>query len=185
MPSSDETNKYALTGWGTSLYDDLTMPSGQVAQVRKPGVQRLIAAGLLENADTLATIVDQKHIKRVKGKLQVDPASLLKDSANMMSVLEMVDKIVAHMVIQPSVRRPVHVDVDGPRNEKDELPTRPLRDEEREPGVVYTDQIEMIDRMFIFSYAVGGSTDVERFRGGLEKAMGSMEAGESVPLPAK
>lgn len=188
MPSSD--SRYAPTAWGTSVFEDLTMPSGQLAQVRRPGIQQLISAGVLDSADTLSTLVDQKHIKRVKGKpAGIDASSLLKDPKNMLSVLELVDKVVAHMVVKPEVQRPVTPNLESPKDgaPKDEASnphTRALRDEERDPEVVYTDQIDMVDRMFIFSYAVGGSTDVERFRSGLDQAMGSMADSEGVPLPA-
>lgn len=168
MPSSTTPNPYAATTWSTSPYDDVTMPSGQLAQVRKPGIQRLIGDGLLDSADTLSALVDQKHIKRVKGKPEVDGASLIKDPKNMLAVLDLVDKIVEHMIVQPTVKRPVMID------SVDETKNRPLLDNEREEDVVYTDAIDMGDRMFIFQYALGGSSDVERFRSGLNEAMGSM-----------
>ncbi len=179
MPSSD--NKYAPTAWNAEQFVDLEMPSGQLAQVRRPGVQQLIALGILENADGLSAIVDQKHIKRVKGTAQIDGKSLLKDPKNMLTIMQMVDKVTARMVVQPIVREPF---VDEPTGELGETKKRPIRDDERQDGVVYTDNIEFMDRMFIFQFAVGGSTDLAQFRERFASALGSLEAQQGVPHTA-
>lgn len=175
-------NKYEVTTWGgNALFQDLTTPSGQTCQVRLPGVQRLMAAGILEDADTLSTMVDKKHIKRVAGKQQVDGDSLLKDPKNLVSVLRTVDKVVAHMVVQPTVKRPIIL-VPDPNVPGDVMIERPLPEEDRDPKVVYTDDIDMTDRMYIFQFAVGGTTDVEQFRSKLATAVGSMETLQDVSL---
>lgn len=172
-------NKYEVTTWGgNALFQDLTTPSGQTCQVRLPGVQRLMAAGILEDADTLSTMVDKKHIRRVNGKDQVNGDSLLKDPKNLVSVLRTVDKVVAHMVVQPTVKRPVIIGMDDEGKETE----KPLPEEDRDPKIVYTDDIDMTDRMYIFQFAVGGTTDVEQFRSKLAKAVGSMETLQDVSL---
>lgn len=172
MPSSD--NKYILTGWGRQVFEDLECPSGQLCQVRKPGVEKLISAGILDSADTLSTLVNQKHIQRVKGKApEVDGAALLKDPRNMMNILNLVNKAVVHMVIQPTVLPITVLEKDSNGNEVE----RPLRDNEREEeinGRVYVDSIDMIDRMFIFQYATGGSLNVEQFRSKFDEVVGGM-----------
>jgi hypothetical protein len=169
-PEETPQDRYAPTTWGTATnFNDLTMPSGQTAQVRQPGVQNLVSAGVLDDVDTLSTLVNEKHVKRVKGKPVVDHKSMMGDPKNMLRVLETVDKVVEYMVIQPNVKRPVEQYVDSEGQTKE----RPLAG--REPGIVYTDQIDLNDRMFIFQYSTGGATDVEQFRGQLAEIMGSME----------
>jgi hypothetical protein len=170
-PAAEEqpSNPYAPTAWGTaSNFVDLTMPSGQTAQVRQAGVQNLVSAGVLDDVDTLSTLVNEKHVKRVKGKPVVDAKSMMADPKNMLRVLATVDKVVEYMVIQPPVKRPVEQYMDSEGQVKE----RPIVG--REPGVVYTDQIDLNDRMFIFQYSTGGATDVEQFRGQLAEIMGSM-----------
>jgi hypothetical protein len=166
--------KYAITTWGQELTQDLTTPSGQMCQVRMPGVQSMIAAGVLESADTLGSLIDEKHIKRVQGKgpnagkpVSVDTQGLMKNPEQLAKVFEVVDKVVEHMVLQPAVQRPIKV-VDG----KDVL----LTFDEREDHVVYTDRIDLMDKMFIFQYAVGGSSDVESFRKQFAEGMGGVAA---------
>lgn len=158
---NDVQNKYAPSVWGIEKFNDLECPSGQLAQVRQPGVQAMISSGVLQSADTLTSLVDQKHIKRVQGKAkpadpQIDGSSLIKDPENMKRVFDVVDRVTEYMVVQPVVRRPFERDDQG--NEVF------IGGSHREEGVIYTDQIDLMDRMFIFQYAVGGSTDVEEFR---------------------
>jgi hypothetical protein len=171
------TNPYVPTAWGMTQLEDLTVPSGQLCQVRKAGVQNLIAAGVIENADTLLSVVDRRHLKRVQGKAReeaqangqlmpdgsvIDTEAVLKDPSNLLKVFDLVDKIVIHTVVQPEV-----------------LPTPDIKDrltaeEIVAKGQVYSDMIDMMDKMFIFQYAVGGSTDLERFRKQFQSGMASV-----------
>jgi hypothetical protein len=177
MPSSD--NKYSATSWGRAPYQDLQMPSGQLAQVRMPGVQQLIAIGVLDSTDSLSALIDKKHIRRVKGKPTLDGASLMSDPKNILSLMQVVDRVTAHMVVQPTVQEPFVKEHD----DNGVLANRPIRDDERNPEVVYTDAIETIDKMFIFQYAVGGSADLAQFRERFQASLGSLEIGEGVSLP--
>jgi hypothetical protein len=103
MPSSD-ASKYAPTAWGLAQFLELEFPSGQLALVKRPGVPQLVAAGILDSADALGALVNQKHIKRTKnGPPQIDGASMLKDTTNLMTVMQLVDKITAFMVVEPKV----------------------------------------------------------------------------------
>lgn len=163
--SDPTTNKYAPTVWGTTTTRDLECPSGQLCQVRMPGVQTLIAAGILESADTLTTLVDEKHIKRVSPKkapntngIEVDGASLLKDPDSIRKVFTLVDQITVHMVLQPQI-----YPVPGPG-------------EDRVGDRVYVDMVDMLDRMFIFQYAIGGDQNLEQFRDQFAEGLGGVAA---------
>lgn len=162
-------NRYAPTTWGAPKLQDLEVPSGQLCQVKPPGVEQLIHAGVLENVDTLTSLIDKKHIKRVQGKTPaakksdddvtlpdgsiMSKASLLQDKDNLVKVFGLVDKVAVAMVVQPQVL-PV----------PDDPTLRVPLDELAKNGQVYTDQIDMMDKMYIFQYAVGGGTDLEQFR---------------------
>ena len=166
-------NKYAATSWGAaSAFVDLTVPSGQVCQVRQPGVENLIAAGVLENADTLMGLVNKKiekaQGKRPQAKKTADPSSLLEqDPAQLAKVFGLIDRVVEYMVVQPPVIRPVVKTDDG---------DRPMMPEERSPEKIYTDSIDLGDRMFIFQYSVGGGSDLESFRQRFSEGMGKLAA---------
>lgn len=171
-------NIYAPTAWGAkTAFLDLTVPSGQVCQVRQPGVENLLAAGVLENADTLMSIVNQK-VDKAKGKAPkkptVDTAKIMDDPKKVVSVFALIDRVVEYMVVQPAIKRPVV------RTPKDDAPgefnERPMLPEERDQATIYTDSIDLGDRMFIFQYAIGGGDDIESFREKFSEGLGSLAA---------
>lgn len=186
-----EQNKYALSSWGAQKLQDLEVPSGQLCQVRPAGIQQLLGAGVLDSADTLTSLIDEKHIKRTQTRktgtkgakpavknnqlqnadgstTEIDTDSLLNDPEKLQKVFSLIDKVAEHMVVQPDVKRPVKLDENG---KEVALPAQ-----EREDGVVYTDMIELQDKMFLFQYAVGGDTDLESFRNRFSEGVASVAA---------
>lgn len=149
--------------WGGPSTHELEVPSGSTVLVKRPGVDRLLEAGVIEDVDSLTPFVEQKHVKRVKQGKKVtvtedrpaDDATMLKlmaDKVTREKMIALMDKVVEHMVIEPVVRRPV----DDQGNF--------LSDEERIDGFVYTDTIDFMDKAHILKYAVGNPASMERFR---------------------
>lgn len=180
MPSS---NTYGA-GWSAgpkSEYEDLEMPSGTLAKMRKPSPKRLVTLGLLDDFDQLTSIVNEKHIQRVKGKpaekaqfSQADINAMAQDPKKIRTVLDMADKIMEYMVVEPVIVRPVYEDENGVE--------RKLLPNEREDGVIYTDYVDEIDKMYIFIYSVGSSADLESFRRSIEQSSGAVGDGGEVSL---
>lgn len=171
QPQEDPTSKYAPNTWlagGIGDMEDLTVPSGQTCLVRRPGMEGLMKSGVLHNVDSLSQIVSEKHLKRVNGKKtdEIDMSSLMEDQEGLAEVLNVVDKVICHVVVKPEVHR---------------TPDDVTR---RQRGVVYADMIDLTDKMFIFNFAVGGTRDLESFRGGLGQVVGGLESGEVVHDPA-
>ena len=167
-PPPDPNSKYAPTSWGNGgagSMEDLVVPSGQTCLVRRPGVEGLIKTGVLKNVDSLTAIINEKHIKRVEGKETLDVKSL--DEAAVETIMDTVDKIVAFAVVQPPVFRTPN-DVTA-----------------RRPGVIYTDMIDTMDKMFIFNFVVGGTRDLESFRSEFYELLGTVADGEDVPGEAE
>jgi hypothetical protein len=90
-------------------------------------------------------------------------------------MMDMVNKVVEHIVVQPIVKRAVLKGADGVE--------RPLVD--REEGVVYVDTIPLQDRMAIFATSFEGMSSLTSFRDETEDAVGDVEDGGGVPLPAE
>lgn len=153
MPNPD--NKYALTGWTANVFTDLECPSGQVCQVRRPGVEGLVRHGLLDKVDSITSMINEKHIKRVKGEKVINEKSLMSDPQSLMKAMSTIDKVVCFVVVQPHIELPIKV-VDGVEQD--------LPEDEYVDGVVYTSMVGIEDKMFIFNYSVGGSKDLEKFR---------------------
>ena len=170
-------DRYAPTAWQSEYLEDLTVPSGQLCQVRRPGLQGLIREGILDKMDVLTALVNDKHVERVKkGKRPNRVAEITDDPIKLVEVLGSVDKVVAHIVVQPTVVRPVVIEED----DNGDPVERPMADDERKPGTIYTDMLDVEDKMFLFNYAVGGTRDIERFRRESRTAVGSVDALEAV-----
>lgn len=189
-----KTLKYGKS-WKTNLVD-LELPSGETCQVRRPGVQGLIKAGVLHSLDSLTSIVQTETIPKAEGKPpQTDVSALINDPEKFGEMMEQVDKIVIHVVTQPKVHthmRPVRELVDEDLDlwenklDADEKPVlEEIPDDERDPELVYVDYIDSMDKMFIMSFAVGGSADLQRFRQESEAIVGSLPPGEADAPAAK
>lgn len=182
VAARDADDRYALSGWGQASgiggSEDVTCPSGQVALVKRPGVQGLVEAGVLHDIDSLTGLVDQKHIKRVKGTgEQIDVAKLMKDPESLGRVMKVIDLVTVYCVVKPKLAL-AWKDVEGQQV--------PLDNEERAKLVeeqsiqAFSDQVELDDKMFLFNYAVGGTRSLERFRDAAEDALAGVDSEQDV-----
>jgi len=201
MPSSNPTNtsrkkpadhkkpqkRYGST-WKKPL-TDLELPSGELCQVKRPGVQGLIKAGVLHSMDTLTSIVQGETIPKAQGKSPVDVKAIINDPERFSKMMEVVDKIVIHVVVEPKVVSnlvPVLDEKDQPVLDNDNEPTfRELEDDERDENLIYVDYIDQMDKMYIMNFAVGGSADLAQFRQETEAFMGGIPDVEATAEPTK
>lgn len=171
VPNGED--KYAPTAWGSGEANlgpqDLQMPSGQVALVRRPGLQQLMIEGVLHKMDNLTNLVDKKYIKKGGGKPSdnIDVSGLMSDPSAMAEIMHTVDRVLCAVVLRP------HVEM---------TPNDPTR---RVAGVIYADSIDLQDKMFIFNWSVGGSKDLESFRRESEAVVGGLAAGDAVEEEAE
>jgi hypothetical protein len=132
---------------------------------RRPGVQGLIKIGVLDSLDSLTSLVKTEHFDRVDKEMghrvQAQQAmDLLGRQSDLLKAMVLMDKIVSYCVIEPKVQMP------------------PEDDGERDPEVLYTDQIDQDDKNFIMQWAVGGTRDLDSFRkesGGTMDAMAAIQ----------
>lgn len=163
-PMVDGDDKYTPTAWGSQLglAEDLMTPSKQLCLVRRPGIQGLVDAGVLHDVDFLTQFVNNKHIRRVSGKPEIDANAVLKNPDALKKATHLIDRVVCHCVLKP------HVEM---------TPNDPTQ---RVDGHIYADMIDDTDKMFIFNYAVGGTRDAERFLRETRTVMGTLDDGEDV-----
>lgn len=163
--ASEPQAKYAATTWGSSAdaLEDLEVPSGQLCLVRRPGLEGLLKAGVLHSLDSLTSLVQSQHINGASDS-QVDNelALIMSDPMKMDAMLRIIDRVVCYVVVKPEVQM------------------TPGDITSRDTDVIYADMVDLTDKMFILNYAVGGTRDLERFRGELSGRMGHMATGESV-----
>lgn len=164
MPQSNENEKYAPSVWGrgdSNQFHDLEVPSGQLCLVRRPGVAALMRMGLLNDLDSITSFVSRDIIAKAEGKRVIsteDAVEMLKDPAKFERILYVVDRIVVECVVKPEVKM------------------APNDATNRKDGVVYTDMIELSDKMFIFQYVLGGTESVAQFREEAGAALGGVSA---------
>lgn len=143
-----------VKGWKSKTVGGtlLTVPSGNTALVRAPGMEAFIKAGVIPNG--LMSIVQEAMIQG--GPPSDDAiAAMMADTEKISQILELAGAVTMYCCIDPKVA-PVPLD--------DEGAVIPLDDERRDEDILYVDEVDFNDKMFIFNFAVGGSADLEQFR---------------------
>lgn len=183
----NQKSKVELTSWGAHDAsepddggEDITCPSGQTCRVMvTPGIRGLVKLGVLDNMDSLSALVEtevvgprQGKAPKTKGagakvtagdKSRAQVKDLLGDPKSFTDAMDMVDKVVVAVVLDPPV-----------------LPA-PEEGEERKAGAVYVDRhIRDIDKMFIFNHAVAGVRDLEDFRASIGQLVEGVDDGATV-----
>jgi hypothetical protein len=154
MPA--KAKKYTL-GTSEQLFD-LTCPSGQTCQVRRPGPQGLIEAGIIKT----------EHLDRVDGKITTDDVKAFVGKPNAIrDGLELMSKVVLYVVVQP------------------ELHPTPEPGKPRVAGLAYVDQVDLEDQAYILQYAMGGTKSLETFRTERAELLGDLQGGAGVPVSAQ
>lgn len=192
MPPINETPQEPAVNnvWGQSNLNTkvfLTMPSGQTCWARVIGLQGVLESGVMGEADSLTAFVGREYIRKVRGAKgrpdteEIDPDKLMKDPAILQKIVKMVDGLMPHVVADPPVachysKVPL---ADGGET------TAMIPQEDRLPGVIYTDMIGLEDKMFLFNFAMSAVKDAETFRQQSQSAMGNVADGQDVPSQAQ
>lgn len=173
--------------------DLIELPSGASAKLRRPGMERFLSAGYLP--DSLRAEME-RQISRASGK---KASAGIAELAGKLSVDEMaewmnaMDRIVCEVFVEPQVRwhlRPIVAQAEG-------QPPAPVLDakgkptyaeipwEEREEIYLYTDELDVEDKQFVFQYGVGGTADLTRFRATAASLVDGLSASSPLALPSE
>lgn len=142
----------------------LVVPSGNTCLVRpSSGLDMFVRNGSIPNS--LMPIV-QEAIN--KGRPPKTEDLSIENNPNLLAdILELTDTACIFMVMEPIVK-PV------PRDDEGEV----IPHSRREKGdYLYVDDIDFEDKMFIFNWAVGGTSDLEKFREELGAGMEPVPGG--------
>jgi hypothetical protein len=140
---SDRQQPTSGGNWKKNL-ETLELPSGNVMRVKNPGIMELAHKGLIPNA--LMTII----MDAIKRGQEPKPEDILSDNIEITEMFDMMDNAIMEMAIDPIIL-PVPVVEDG-------------MVEARDPEALYIDEVAEEDKLFIWGWATGGSTDLEQFR---------------------
>lgn len=145
--------------WGKNKYQDLTVPSGELCRVRRAvGPDVLVKLGIMDQLDSLSAIVSTDHVARVQGLPQLTDKQLIEMATNSKAIdkfMGVMDRVVCHIVVEPRLTLPFTT-IEG------EDKWIPLDD--RDPEVLYVDDVDLQDRMFLLNYALSGVKEWESFR---------------------
>jgi len=146
----------------TSKGTPLVVPSGNTCLVRTPGMQVFIKQGLIPNS--LMPIVQEAMSKgRAPKNMELDTN---KNPELLNEMMDLMDAVTVYCVIEPKVA------------------PEPAEGVVRDEDTLYVDEVDFNDKMFIFQYAVGGTSDLAKFREELSEHMEAVPTGEDVELPA-
>lgn len=154
----------------------LQVPSGNVCLVHVAGMESFISRGIVPNA--LMPIVT-RAVKDGKG-IGEDEAKAMVSPENIVDMMQFSDNVVCDVVIEPKVnsvaeRKAILADESLSPDEK----------AKRINSMLFVDEVDLADKMFIFQYVVGGTRDLETFRQQSTIAVANLAAVEAVPAKAK
>lgn len=174
---------------------ELELPSGNVCLAKQITPDAFLSSDLIP--DPLTGMIRTA----IKSKQGLPPSAMKKvaeDKETMSAALQLFDRVLAHVMVEPHVEMPPTCDVEDAEGEvcgeyantevhKPQDPKK-LHDPKkhkyhegpRNPDVLYTDQVEMQDKMHIFNWALGGVKKYESFRGQFESSLGSLSDSEDL-----
>lgn len=173
---------------------DLELPSGNVARIKRLSPTDFLKEGTIP--DPLTEII-RKAIHLKKGLNPKELEVIQDDPVKLAAALEMLDKTLCRVVIQPEVQMPPACDQPVEDGICGEYATDPVHDTPmrtghhayhegaRDEGVLYADVVDMHDKMFIFQWALGGTQDLKSFREELASGVESLQDGSDVQRKAK
>jgi hypothetical protein len=134
----------------------VTVPSGNTALVRTPGMQAFLQNGIVPNG--LMPFI-QEAMEAGEAPDDGSVQDWMKDPTKIQEIMDMADAVTVYCCIEPKVEEAPTELVDG------EHKVIPIGDERRDDDILYVDEVDLNDKMFIFNFVVGGSTAaLEKFR---------------------
>lgn len=183
-PTSAAEWKKAPTG-GEAV--PLPLPSGNTALVEPLGLPELLRRGLIPNPllSTVTEVLEEADLrmenpsdaelkkleKKRKKKLAEQMEGWAQDPEKMLAVFDMADAITLACVLQPEVSPKPEPGEDGSVS--------------RDPRVLYIDQVDIEDKLYIMSYAMAGVRDLDSFRAELTGSVGTALDGPNMANAAQ
>lgn len=169
----------------TPVRGDLqTLPSGKTARVRNRGMKAFLRLGVIPNS--LLSIIEEALAKGQPPdmeKLKDDNGNL--PLATVDDMYTLMDAVAVDCFVEPRVYAvPTQEDLMEYNivNPEDEL-ERP--EDLRKDELLYVDELDDEDKMFIFQWVTGGTRDVARFRRELEADLAAVPGVKNVGGAAK
>lgn len=156
MPAKKITT---IAQWKGAQGIDLELPSGNVCKVKRGrGIQVFIKQGRIPNS--LLNII-QKSMR--DGEVAPESLQTIATTPEMISdMVRMVDDVTVEMVLEPKVQK------------------APMNEDDRRDDLLYVDEVDLDDKMFIFQWATSGAKDLETFRSRQNANVAALQSGEGI-----
>lgn len=187
-------DSYTVSSWtpaGHKSEREYTTSSGSKCLVRDLELEDVVELGLIDDLDSLTSLVKTEHIDRVNGKKPQDRKpkqltkaqqeeaeqesfkELMKDKSQFAKIATTMDKVVATCVLQPKLLDPW---VNDPNIATAENPDgrRKLEQNERDPEAAYLDYVTLVEKIGIFHEVFGGMERLQQFREASDQSMGAV-----------
>lgn len=165
---------------------DVELPSGNVALVRQLSPTAFLESGMLP--DPLSAVV-HKAIHDGKGLNPKQLQRVMADPKQVTAALELFDRVLAYVVIEPDISMPPTCTECGEYANKPQHSGQAdghrYREGEREEGVLYADQVVMDDKVYIFNWCLGNTIALKEFREQQEGTMESLQNGQDLQVQAE
>lgn len=176
------------------------LPSGNTARMRNVEPTTFLEGGFLP--DPLTQIV-RAAIQTKQGIRPQQINKMAEDPEQLIATMQTFDRVLAYVMVEPECRlRPDCVAMilsdDGESDVMCDLPWHdPIHQVagtpnrhvcqigERDPNVLYVDQVSMEDKVFVFQWALGGTSNLEQFRKEHRANVESVANGQGVRVAAK
>jgi hypothetical protein len=152
----------AAKQWKSKGTSAIEVPSGNVALVRRKSLVAFIKAGTIPNA--LLPIITKAI---AEGEDTMNPREIFQDLGRIDDIVELIDSVVIECAINPKVY-PV-----------------PADDEERDEDLLYVDELDEMDKLFVYQFVIGGTKDLEKFRAEQASALAAFSSGGEVRSEAE
>lgn len=151
----------------------LPLPTGLTIRARRPDVVQMLKQGSVINPllEVVTGLVDKGKEVTVNSLFGGEDEGI--DLEKVKDMYEMVDGIVCAVFIEPKCH------------------PEPAEGEDRSDDLLYVDEVEAEDKMFLFQWVLGGTDDLAQFRqqaradlATLAEVQGGADSTESAPGPS-
>ena len=161
VPSTDSLlAPSSAKAWRAGRTITVKLPSDNVCVMKRVPLETFLKQGFFPDSLTpliSEMISDNKKSSTVdKEKAQAKLNDAMENVESIQEMLEMFNEVAVKTIVEPTVQLPPNDDFD------------------RDDDVLYADEIDLEDKIFIFQVCVGGTTDVERFRKETRDNLGSL-----------
>jgi hypothetical protein len=192
----DSTKQYGVSTWGRPTTEEIKLPSDPNAliKVKRLDLQMLVASGMVDELDALSGIMEEKVVGPARGKKPADRQAkkLTKkqqeaaERAEALSffkggqaenLMRLLGRMLPVIIQEPHVESCYEQVTRGGKTIWALIP-----DEDREPGVIYSDTIPLQDQMHILKWAMEGMDldEMASFRGQRESDLVNVESESGV-----